>query len=423
MDNQLLMLNNTPPSEVLPVKPAAVTKQPPDQAFADSLKTVEQESTASAQMTEPLDFVDDQSAMSTLAGDYRQTLAETENLEAVVMNTAEKLPTDHESITTLTTDQVLSPTLTSPVLEDVIAQTDRDSVAVPVVQTGTLLTEVSQASTAAAVLPVATSTTSAPKVVEQGNSTPNTSLLLSANKVQPNGFTALDKDAVLTDAPVPTKIMALSNEGSSTSPLTRARVYAPQTLEHITSVSDALAESLTAGDERKTAATINSLHHAELLNTMAARELSASLIQTPVAKTQLSVTLPFAEAQWGQALNERVVWMSAQGIQEAEIHLDPPELGPLQVKVTVEKEQAHVSFTVQHASVRDALDQNALRLREMFDSDGINLVNVDISDQAEQQADANNDENPGATSDEGGDTQEISDHHKRTSYGLVDAYV
>ena len=106
----------------------------------------------------------------------------------------------------------------------------------------------------------------------------------------------------------------------------------------------------------------------------------------PGVKAQLSVMTPFQQSgQWGQAVAERVVWMNGQEIKEAEIHLDPPELGPIQVKVSMVNEQAHVSFVVQHASVREALDQSAMRLRELFDGEGINLVDVDVSDQSQQQ--------------------------------------
>jgi flagellar hook-length control protein FliK len=55
------------------------------------------------------------------------------------------------------------------------------------------------------------------------------------------------------------------------------------------------------------------------------------------------------------------MWMSAKGIKTATIQLDPPELGSLHVKVSINQDQANVSFTVQNASVREALDQNALR--------------------------------------------------------------
>lgn len=91
------------------------------------------------------------------------------------------------------------------------------------------------------------------------------------------------------------------------------------------------------------------------------------------------------QPQWHTAIAERVAIMASQRITSAEIQLDPPELGQLQVRVSVNQEQTHVSFVSQHAVVREALDQTAFRLREMFTSEGLNLVDVDVSGESFQQ--------------------------------------
>jgi flagellar hook-length control protein FliK len=150
------------------------------------------------------------------------------------------------------------------------------------------------------------------------------------------------------------------------------------------------------------------LKFAQLLNsTAAASEPSTAKLSTDIsplqslanipltaagAKPQLAVGMPFQQAQWGEAVAERVMWMSSQGLQEAEIHLNPADLGPMQVKVSLVADQAHVSFVVSNASVREALDQNAIRLREMFNGEGLNLVDVDVSDQSQHQASSSDDD-------------------------------
>lgn len=91
------------------------------------------------------------------------------------------------------------------------------------------------------------------------------------------------------------------------------------------------------------------------------------------------------QPQWHTAIAERVAIMASQRITSAEIQLDPPELGQLQVRVSVNQEQTHVSFVSQHAVVREALDQTAFRLREMFTAEGLNLVDVDVSGESFQQ--------------------------------------
>lgn len=96
---------------------------------------------------------------------------------------------------------------------------------------------------------------------------------------------------------------------------------------------------------------------------------------------------PFRQPGWDQALSERVMWVANQKFQGAEIKLNPPQLGPIEVRVQLQHEQAHISFTAQHASVREALEAALPRLREMFNANGFNLVDVNVSQHsfAEQQ--------------------------------------
>ncbi|MBB3168417.1 flagellar hook-length control protein FliK [Simiduia aestuariiviva] len=104
-----------------------------------------------------------------------------------------------------------------------------------------------------------------------------------------------------------------------------------------------------------------------------------------IASKPLAVTVPVGQPHWGQATGERVLWMVSQKLHSAEIQLDPPELGPLQVKVHVLNDQVTLSFVSQHAQVREALDTHALRLREMLEGQGLDLVDVDVSDQSFQE--------------------------------------
>ncbi|WP_439134314.1 flagellar hook-length control protein FliK [Pseudomaricurvus sp.] len=112
----------------------------------------------------------------------------------------------------------------------------------------------------------------------------------------------------------------------------------------------------------------------------------------PTAASQSSAhfTVPtnkgeLGQPEWHNTVAEKVAVMATKNLTSAEIQLDPPELGQLQVRVTLNQDQASVSFASQHAVVREALDQTAVRLREKFDAEGLNLVDVDVSDQSFQQ--------------------------------------
>jgi flagellar hook-length control protein FliK len=126
--------------------------------------------------------------------------------------------------------------------------------------------------------------------------------------------------------------------------------------------------------------------------------------QTPAARSfvvQTAVPVPVGQPQWSQAVGEKVLWLAAQNVSSAEINLHPKDLGPIQVKVSVNQEQATVSFTSQHAVVREVLDQSLNRLREMFSEQGLNLVNVDVSDKSfsRQQGDAQDQKAQGGSND------------------------
>lgn len=123
--------------------------------------------------------------------------------------------------------------------------------------------------------------------------------------------------------------------------------------------------------------------------------LRFSEAQTPAARSfvvQTAVPVPVGQPQWSQAVGEKVLWLAAQNVSSAEINLHPKDLGPMQVRVSVNQEQTTVSFTSHHAVVREVLDQNLNRLRDMFSEQGLNLVNVDVSDKSfsRQQGDAQN---------------------------------
>lgn len=116
----------------------------------------------------------------------------------------------------------------------------------------------------------------------------------------------------------------------------------------------------------------------------------ASLIQKSELATQqpsnarFTVNVQFGRAEWMADVAAQVAKVAAQNLNFAEIQLDPPELGALQVRVHMNNEQAAVSFSAQSAQVREALEQNGNRLREMFDAEGLSLVDVDVRDQGQQ---------------------------------------
>ena len=62
-------------------------------------------------------------------------------------------------------------------------------------------------------------------------------------------------------------------------------------------------------------------------------------------------------------MGNRVMWMVTKNVQHAEIRLNPAELGPLEVRVAVNRDETSILFTSQHMAVRDAVEAALPRLR------------------------------------------------------------
>ena len=88
------------------------------------------------------------------------------------------------------------------------------------------------------------------------------------------------------------------------------------------------------------------------------------------------------QAGWSEAVVDRVMWLSSQNLKSAEIQLDPADLGRLEVRVNLSQDQAQVTFASPNAGVRDALEGQMHRLRELFAQQGMNLADANVSDQS-----------------------------------------
>jgi len=79
-----------------------------------------------------------------------------------------------------------------------------------------------------------------------------------------------------------------------------------------------------------------------------------------------------------QQLNEKIRWMVNARNTMAEIRLDPPELGSMQVRVNVAGDAASVSFVVQSQQAKDALAEAMPKLRDMLSEQGIELGDAEV---------------------------------------------
>jgi len=114
--------------------------------------------------------------------------------------------------------------------------------------------------------------------------------------------------------------------------------------------------------------------------------LNQNLLLKPSESMLPAITVSPDNAQWNNQVGERINWMVNSQMQRAEIRLDPPELGSLDIRLNIAKDnQATVMFYVSNATAKEAIESAIPRLREMFEQQGLNLGDVDVSQQSFQQ--------------------------------------
>ncbi|WP_157199155.1 flagellar hook-length control protein FliK [Methylomonas koyamae] len=103
----------------------------------------------------------------------------------------------------------------------------------------------------------------------------------------------------------------------------------------------------------------------------------------PTAAPQISRHLNHPE--WNAELGEKLLWMHKQDIPSAEIRLNPEHMGPISIKIDVNQDQTSVSFTTQHAGVKEAIEAALPKLREMLSEQKLDLADVNVSQQHAEQ--------------------------------------
>ncbi|MCZ4336752.1 flagellar hook-length control protein FliK [Shewanella colwelliana] len=84
-------------------------------------------------------------------------------------------------------------------------------------------------------------------------------------------------------------------------------------------------------------------------------------------------------AKFSPVMRQQLVAMVSQGVQHAEIRLDPPELGQMMVRIQVQGDQTQVQFHVMQNQTKDIVEQALPRLREMLAEQGMQLTDSNVS--------------------------------------------
>ena len=71
-------------------------------------------------------------------------------------------------------------------------------------------------------------------------------------------------------------------------------------------------------------------------------------------------------------------WMVGHDESHAELTLTPPQLGKVEISITISGEQTSAQFVAATPAARELIEQSLPRLREILEQSGINLGQTDV---------------------------------------------
>jgi flagellar hook-length control protein FliK len=276
-----------------------------------------------------------------------------------------------------------------------------------------------QAVTAAAMSAAATGGTVAPGdagVARAADlpSSPADDLAAPAAGAKPSGAGAPNGPSV------PALAISFARPVASASVKTAAAAPAATTLANV-GAADKHASGGTA-DSPLSGTSVDGTAGAAQLSVNATGVADATPTPPPTLKVAAGVDTP----EFGQGLADRVSWMVDNNLNGAKLQVNPPQLGPIEVRIAVQGSHAQVWLTSHSAVTRDALESSSPKLREMLGAQGFGQVSVDISQRSYQERSAYSqpyDWTPSASRGSSATAvQSTASSLPRTASGAVDAY-
>jgi flagellar hook-length control protein FliK len=145
--------------------------------------------------------------------------------------------------------------------------------------------------------------------------------------------------------------------------------------------------SLAGVQKQKGAAGLGQANDGSAGITHAAAGVTANQLRAEQSQAPANVQSPLVltKENASDQVAERVQMMMAKNLKHVDIRLDPPDLGRMQIRMSLNNDSATVHFTVQNQQTRDMVDQAMPRLREMLSQQGIQLADSSVQQQSQGQ--------------------------------------
>lgn len=99
-------------------------------------------------------------------------------------------------------------------------------------------------------------------------------------------------------------------------------------------------------------------------------------------RLNLAIEAPARSPAFASEFGEKIVWLAGRHAQFAELSLNPPHLGALEVRLSVSGGEAGAQFFSANPAVREALEAALPRLRELMAQAGLHLGQALVRDEA-----------------------------------------
>jgi flagellar hook-length control protein FliK len=131
----------------------------------------------------------------------------------------------------------------------------------------------------------------------------------------------------------------------------------------------------------------------KLLAANAAATTGAAAMDKPsgsgtTEKAQVMLSASLYDTAFAPEMAARLSVLAADGVQEAQLHLNPAEMGPVAVSIVVDGQQAQISFHAEQSDTRQVLEQSLPDLAAALRESGLTLSGGGVFQQAQDQAQA-----------------------------------
>ncbi len=111
-------------------------------------------------------------------------------------------------------------------------------------------------------------------------------------------------------------------------------------------------------------------------------------LRAPPLPIDVALPVPVGSTHFREALNVQVSMLARDGVHHAELHLNPADMGPLSVQITLDGQQAQVHFGSDSALTRQIVESGLPSLAAALRDAGLTLSGGGVSQHAHGQRQA-----------------------------------